>query len=172
MNNQMSLFEDPTPVGRTPLVLKPDPIKQAPTYADTGRRVRVHGTSAGAVMAEVRPALARNEDPDTSHEAAASVSLLVISELHRAILEIFRVAGCPMNDEEIRTRYEEARANGEPYPSASVSGIRSRRAELVDNGNLRNSGQTTLTPRGRKSILWELAPEESLPSPIPERTES
>lgn len=40
-------------------------------------------------------------------------------------------------------------------PHASESGIRSRRAELVAMGLVRDTGRKTRTPSGRSTMIWE-----------------
>jgi hypothetical protein len=45
----------------------------------------------------------------------------------------------------------------------SDSGIRTRRAELVDDGIAFDTGATITLPSGRKSILWNLRPEAVWP---------
>lgn len=41
-------------------------------------------------------------------------------------------------------------------PLASESGIRSRRAELVDKGLVDDTGKRSTTPFGRKATVWGL----------------
>lgn len=87
-------------------------------------------------------AIARNTDPETSHEAAISVSGIRVSQQH--ILDALRSYG-PATDEEIFPRL--------PVP-ISPSGARTRRAELVAMGLVRDSGARRTTATGRKTIVW------------------
>jgi hypothetical protein len=89
--------------------------------------------------------VARLTDPQTSHDAAASV--IHITPVKRAIIDALQVA---MTDEDlIRT----LRATYGPK-FASESGIRSRRAELVREGFVEDSLGRDKTESGRLSILW------------------
>jgi hypothetical protein len=103
-------------------------------------------------------AYARRGDPSTSWEAAASVT--GIRESQREILAILRQTPDGMTDEALiaehvsRVRGHGALA-GKPM---SVSGVRSRRAELVDMGLVRDSGRRSTTVAGRKTIIWEATP--------------
>jgi hypothetical protein len=97
---------------------------------------------------------ARTSDPVTSHEAAASVTDL--SKTKQTILELFKRVGKPMTDNQLIVWYWWAVGNIEA-PRASDSGIRSRRAELVRTGKLRDSNQRQKLPSGRNAIVWELA---------------
>lgn len=91
-------------------------------------------------------ARARNTDPVTSDLAAESVS--DITETQNYILAQLRVF--PMADHELISvlrRISDA-------PKASESGIRSRRAELVERGLVVDSGQRAKTASGRQAIVW------------------
>lgn len=90
---------------------------------------------------------ARRTDPGTSHEAAASVRH--VRESQQLILNTFRRCG-PMHD---RMLINVLRNEG-----MSESGIRSRRAELVDQGLIRDSGDTVRLQTGRLSTVWEAVP--------------
>lgn len=89
---------------------------------------------------------ARSTDPATSHAAAGSVGDL--RESQRAVLACFLQHG-PMHDEKLEVRYSQ-------QPRQSESGLRTRRRELVDLGLLRDSGSTSLTVHGRKTVVWQL----------------
>lgn len=83
---------------------------------------------------------ARNSDPETSHEAAASVTNLTVKQ--GAVLEFFRRHEA-LTDEQLLELYREAELDGRPIPQQADSGIRTRRSELVDKGVLCHSGWTT-----------------------------
>lgn len=93
---------------------------------------------------------ARISDPATSHEAAESVQNITATQ--SAILQIlFR----PITDEVLIGVYE-IRAREGLAPMASQSGIRSRRAELVEMGLVESKGYDS-TLFGRRAIVWGLS---------------
>lgn len=98
-------------------------------------------------------AVARRNDPETSHEAAASVK--DISKTHERILEVLDRYG-PATDEEIY-RYYFNLAELFSWPPASPSGLRSRRAELVTLGKVYDTGKKGHTSAGRPTTIWELS---------------
>ena len=91
---------------------------------------------------------ARNTDPQTSHDAAASVTN--VTETKRAILNLLQNA---ITDDELIDRFYEYMDSG-LVRHASPSGIRSRRKELVDAGLVYDTGLRGKTPSGRSSIIW------------------
>jgi len=91
-------------------------------------------------------AKARRTDPATSHEAAESVK--EVTETQEFILKALRK---PRNDSQLIEAYRAYKT----APRASESGIRSRRAELVDSGRVTDSGDRVKMPSGRWSIVWE-----------------
>jgi hypothetical protein len=91
-------------------------------------------------------AKARNTDPETSHEAADSVKEVTLTQEY-----VMKALRRPRNDIEIVEAYRSFKT----APRASESGIRSRRAELVDSGFVADSGKRVKTPSGRWSIVWE-----------------
>lgn len=89
-------------------------------------------------------ARARNSDPETSHQAARSVTK--IRETQQLILDLLKVHG-PMTDEQIYALI--------PAGRMSPSGARSRRKELqADLHRIEDSGFRALTKAGRKTIIW------------------
>lgn len=98
---------------------------------------------------------ARTTDPITSHEAAASVNNLTATK--RFILWLFDKFAY-LSDEELYAHYCRYMATGDA-PMASISGVRSRRAELTDEGYLRDSGRKSKTASGRSAIIWTSVPE-------------
>ena len=99
-------------------------------------------------------ARARNTDPLTSHDAAATVRN--ITETHNAILTFIRIDG-PMTDFELLARWRKYCDRGWLEP-ISESGLRTRRSELVAAGYLEDSGRRGKTPSGRSCIIWQVAP--------------
>ena len=90
---------------------------------------------------------ARTLDPETSHEAAESVQN--ITETQEAIYKLLRQ---PMTDQQLIAFYRELVEFGKA-PMASESGIRSRRAELVQLSLIEAKGDSK-TWSGRRCIVW------------------
>ena len=97
------------------------------------------------------PARARAGDPDTSHQAAASVTERTITETHRRIMHILNDRG-PLTDERIADRYLAQ------YGLTSPSGLRTRRHELVEMGRVEWTGDTAKLTTGRQGRVWKLSP--------------
>lgn len=97
-----------------------------------------------AVMDDVPVAHARKNDRETSKEAAASVTN--IRQSQETILYLLKTHG-PMCDQQL---FEYVRAGMSP------SGARSRRAECVANGWVKDSGRRQLTAANRRTIVWEV----------------
>jgi len=95
---------------------------------------------------------ARSTDPITSHEAADSVDEFKATETQQAILKLLKR---PMVDQDLVFEYQVTFLNG-LAPRASESGIRSRRAELVDRKLVVPVGYKKLES-GRRAIVWEAA---------------
>lgn len=96
-------------------------------------------------------AKARRTDPVTSHQAAQSVANQ--TEVQHAILEVLKHAG-PLCDQEIIRAYIRSEYAAS-FPRQSDAGLRTRRAELVAKGMVRDSGTRVKLPSGRSSIVWE-----------------
>lgn len=109
-------------------------------------------------------AVARRDDPGTSWEAADSVT--GIRESQRVVLATLRRGG-PMTDEQLLDQVTRALQNGylEAY-RISPSGCRTRRAELVALGLVRDTGKRDLTVSGRHTIVWEAAPMDTRSAPV------
>jgi hypothetical protein len=88
---------------------------------------------------------ARTLDPSTSHQAAATVSNL--TEVKKAILDFLQTAMC---DEDLVRHIDFV--FGAKF--ATPQSIRSRRAELVRDGFVEDSGGRTTLASGRKAIMW------------------
>lgn len=90
---------------------------------------------------------ARTTDPQTSHDAARSVTN--ISPLKQVITELLDT---PMTDPELFVRI------GYRYSApVTESGVRSRRAELVRDGRVKDTGSRQKLESGRSAIVWGLA---------------
>lgn len=95
----------------------------------------------------------RELDPSTSFEAARSLKTENITKTMSGILDILRNA--PRHDEGLVQSYN-ALSIHHIVPFASDSGIRSRRAQLVELGLVEDSGQRVKTASGRSSIVWQV----------------
>ncbi len=93
-------------------------------------------------------ARARVSDPVTSHEAAASVDDVTATQEY--VLKALRKARPDVELVEAYRKFKRA-------PRASESGIRSRRAELVDRGLVIDTGRRVRLESGRYAIVWERA---------------
>jgi len=88
---------------------------------------------------------ARVSDPVTSHDAAESVDR--VTETQEYVLKALRR---PRIDVELVEAYRAFKR----APRASESGIRSRRAELVDRGLVVDTGRRVRLESGRFAIVW------------------
>lgn len=110
--------------------------------------------------------VARTTDPETSHEAAASVKEVTISATRRAILEYLDQFRNEIYDQsdifggtvaEITT--DEAIAHhleDNTSVSCSRSGVSTRRLELQRAGFVEDSGSRGHTMGGRRAIAWRI----------------
>lgn len=103
---------------------------------------------------------ARHTDPETSHEAAASITLGHLRTSQRAVLGILTdhaKDGRGLTDEALgRIYYQRHRRTPDEYPMQSPSGLRTRRAELVAVGLVEDSGETVRLASGRKAVVWRV----------------
>ena len=101
--------------------------------------------SAG--WAYTRPARARNTDPQTSHDAAASVTGQ--TETQRHLLEL--LANEPATDMDLIERWHPE------WGPATPSGLRTRRSELTEAGLVIDTGERRPSPSGRLCVVWGLS---------------
>jgi hypothetical protein len=88
---------------------------------------------------------ARRTDPETSHEAAESVTN--ITPLKQEILQRLMT---PMTDADLYALlFTSSRL------IVTESGVRSRRSELVQAGLVRDTGARQKLKTGRNAIVWE-----------------
>ena len=99
------------------------------------------------------PPRARVSDPSTSHDAARS-ALPGQFSAQVGVLHVLRTNG-PMTDAALVDVYRRYARAGIVRPQ-SESGIRSRRAELVANGQVLAHSRVRL-PSGRHATRWECA---------------
>ena len=83
--------------------------------------------------------LARNSDPETSHEAAWSVDTTSLQDL---VLHTLRYGG----------GMTAAELSGELRKPLNTISPRTR--QLVNRGLIKDSGERRPTPSGRKAIVW------------------
>jgi hypothetical protein len=95
---------------------------------------------------------ARRTDPQTSHEAAKSVT-----NVEKTKAAIWKLLADPLTDTELMSKYRVQMLFGDA-PEASESGVRSRRAELVAEGMVEATGERRKTPSGRSSMVWVRTP--------------
>lgn len=96
----------------------------------------------------MKTAKARRTDPITSHDAAESVDNITQTQSY-----VLRCLRRPRVDVELVSAYREYKT----APRASESGIRSRRAELVDRGLVVDTGRRVRLESGRYAIVWGLS---------------
>lgn len=95
--------------------------------------------------------IARNTDPQTSHDAAKSVSN--VERTKEILWHMLRIL--PSTDEQLVIAYNElVNINPLKTPRASESGIRTRRSELVAENMIEDSGERVKTRSGRSAIVW------------------
>lgn len=100
----------------------------------------------------------RHRDPETSFWAACAVTPEHARELYRYIRATLsyntRIGG--LTDEELLAVMARP---GQVSFEYTPSGVRSRRAELVDAGWVKDSGLKRKLASGRQGIVWEFVPE-------------
>ena len=94
---------------------------------------------------------ARSSDPETSHEAAASIKDIAATQFK--VWMLFSAFPDGATDEELLRR---ARQTG---LLISDSGLRTRRSELVSKGLVEWSGEKRTTVSGRSTRVWRLVDE-------------
>jgi hypothetical protein len=100
---------------------------------------------------------ARRTDPSTSHAAAASVNN--ITETQRAIYMLLLAGESGLTDPAGWKIYQMA-AENKIAPIISESGYRSRRAELVRLGFVKDTGDREKLSSGRSAIVWSAIPRK------------
>jgi len=108
----------------------------------------------------IRVPKARNTDPETSHEAAESISEDKLRQSQEAVLQLFKNDPSGFTDYEMVRTYQQLMVTpGQNIflHHQSESGLRTRRKELVDKGLVKDSGQKAKLPSGRRGIIWTLA---------------
>lgn len=117
-------------------------------------RFVVSNVDVKGVMKSLKVARARATDPGTSHAAAASVK----DGLRFSQLAVLRTLG------KIRRGTDADIAEAYVYHGFSAiqpqspSGLRTRRAELVEQGLVVDTGKRKRLPSGRQAIVWAKKP--------------
>lgn len=93
---------------------------------------------------------ARKEDPQESHQAAASVKLENLGPVRDSIMKVLKTYKAGLRDEDISSYYRLRM-----YPPCSPSGLRSRRSELVRMGLVEKCG-VGKTTSGRNCAIWRV----------------
>jgi hypothetical protein len=93
--------------------------------------------------------LTRPADPQTSHDAAASLG--DVRESQRTVHRLLRTYG-PATDEQLLA------IAGHAGFHISPSGLRTRRHELVALDLVRDTGRRVQMRSGRMAIVWEVTP--------------
>ena len=96
---------------------------------------------------------ARRRDPQTSFDAANSISLERVTETQRNIYYLLLASLEGSTDVDGWRIYQLAMTK-EIAPYASESGYRSRRAELVRLGLVEDTGERVKLKSGRNAIVW------------------
>lgn len=106
---------------------------------------------------------ARTTDPETSHEAAASVTPKIRAS--QEAVHAFLLWYGPATDEEWMRAYVDPlegevllRPAPPERPYQSPSGLRSRRAELVVLKRVVDTGERERLASGRRAIVWRAVP--------------
>ena len=146
----------------------------APSLSRIERGVSIPDPAQAEVIAEwalqrcpeLPQPVARPSDPDTSHEAAESVTEYTVTNTRRFILHyLARFRGQDLEQLDIDSMpvgywvtdegmHEWWRTTKDEY--VSESGMRTRRNECVKMGWVRDSGQRFQISTGRNAIAWEL----------------
>ena len=100
-------------------------------------------------------AVARNSDPDTSWEAADSIT--EIPRRQAEVLQIIEMLG-PICDYDLQLAHRMV----DGLMPQSPSGLRTRRSELVALGLVVDTGDRKRLPSGRRAILWDIRPGEEV----------
>jgi hypothetical protein len=109
---------------------------------------------------------ARRTDPETSHEAAASLKSETLSEQRARVYDHLKCYG-PMTDTALLGGIHHSEVGPHGYipagPKISPSGLRTRRSELVRMGLVEDTGRRERLRSGRKAIVWRAVEREGQP---------
>jgi hypothetical protein len=94
----------------------------------------------------------RDRDPESSWEAAASQTRGKVSVVKTAVFALLAAPG--HTDESLYAAYLAYCDGHSSMPRVSPQSVRTRRAELVQQGLVKDSGRLGRSERGNKSIIW------------------
>lgn len=114
----------------------------------------LYGNYRDGREAAMAVAHARRTDPDESRWAAEGLGDLRAKQAD--VLTVFRLVGAAMGDEQLVMVYNAFAETGRVAPQ-SVSGIRTRRSELVRKGFLVRAPRNCTTIGGNSAGMWEVA---------------
>lgn len=97
--------------------------------------------------------LARPTDPQTSHDAVPA--RVKREEQKRAILTLLNECG-PMTDHELTWQYSSQRSR-RGWPATQNDSVRKRRAELLREGRVVDTGRVSGFAGSRASTVWAAA---------------
>ena len=89
------------------------------------------------------------KDPAPSFEAAQVITAEKLTDVQDRILALLRILG-PMTDDTLVSYFNEYNPNA----TATDQSIRSRRAELVRKGLVRDSGREGQSKHGNRATVW------------------
>ena len=95
-------------------------------------------------------ALARTNDPITSHEAGESITYDTANNIQKKVLSIF-TEHKHLDDRALLRIYRQ-----KFDPDVAESTVRTRRHELVIGGLLEDSGLKIKQRNGRRAIVWKI----------------
>jgi hypothetical protein len=91
----------------------------------------------------------RTGDPDTSRAAARSLDPAKLGPVYRELMNLLANTEAGLTHEQVWHNYR--------GPLCSMSGLRTRLAELVDVGLVKDSGRREKLRSGRQGIVWVIA---------------
>lgn len=128
--------------------------------------------SAPAILSQLTgdSARARIDDPETSHEAADSISRKAREDSAREVLVIIAEATTSLTAEAIYETHEARAFMGWAERTYSPSRIRTGLSQLVDDGQVTETAERGKTKTGRSAKTWQLTPRGI--AALTERTEA
>jgi hypothetical protein len=101
-------------------------------------------------------ALARTSDPHTSHTAAAHITPRA-GTIRAEVLDIAKGLPHGFTHRDMVAHYQ-YRVRHMDAPPTTDSSVRTRVHELVQAGDIHDSGRLVTSPHGRSEIIWEYRP--------------
>ncbi|QUW18861.1 hypothetical protein [Agrococcus sp. Marseille-Q4369] len=128
--------------------------------------------SAPAILSQLTgdSARARIDDPETSHEAADSISRKAREASAREVLTILAECAVPPTAEEIQEHHEARAFMAFCEHTYSASRIRTALKQLADDAQVEHAERVGKTKTGRSAKTWQLTPRGL--AALTERTEA